>query len=64
MEGCEEESPEIQAIWSDIADKLIEVADLFKTTLGPGIVQVAMQADNEAHENEQYLKFRVYQRVY
>lgn len=64
MSGCDEESPEVQAVWSSIADKLIEIADLFKTAVNTGIVQVMMQTDNEASENEMYLKFRVYQRTY
>jgi hypothetical protein len=63
-DGCVGQTPEVQAAWGEMADHMIAIADLFATTIGDGIVQVLMQANNEADENEENLHFRVIQRVY
>jgi hypothetical protein len=62
MAGCEDQTPEVQAQWSAIADALIVAADAFAFMVSDGLTQVIMQADPEADENNMYLTFRVYQR--
>jgi hypothetical protein len=66
LEDIDEQTPETQAAWADIAQKMVEAADLFKAMVDGhvGIVHVTMQANNELDEYEMYLNFRLYQRTY
>lgn len=64
MEGCQKESPEVQAAWNSICDKMIEIVWLFRSVQLEGITQVLFAGNNAVSENKQQFQFRVTQRNY
>jgi hypothetical protein len=65
-DGTPDQTPEVQASWQSIGQKLIEAADLFLEMIQSdvGIVQVTMQAEPELDEHKMRLNFRLNQRTY
>lgn len=66
LEDIDEQTPETQAAWENMANKMVEAISLFKEMVDGhvGIVQVTMQANNELDEHEMALNFRIFQRTY